>query len=322
MLRRLLALGAALVVLILVVLGVKGCLDSRARGALSSYAGDVEQIVNETSQTSKAFFGKLEDPGKLSVTEFTGAVDADRSAMDTLLGRVEGLSAPGEMHSAQKSLEFVYELRDAAMGTIATKMKTALGEAGAQQATAAIARQMQKLLASDVIYESVTRPEINGKLADNGLEDHKVPKSTFVPDGTKWLDEAEVAKALAQVSGSNAGAPTAGTHGLGLVGVRIGENELVPETLNSVVVEGTPEIEVEVENQGESTENGITVVVTVNGKETTLEIPSLEVGVAEAAVVPLTPTPEGETTLEIEVEPVPGEEFTDNNEATYTVNFE
>ncbi len=35
-------------------------------------------------------------------------------------------------------------------------------------------------------------------------------------------------------------------------------------------------------------------------------------------MVPLTPAPEGEPTLEIEVEPVPGEEFTDNNEATYT----
>jgi hypothetical protein len=256
------------------------------------------------------------------VTEFSGAVNADRSAMDTLLGRVEGLGAPGEMSGAQKSLEIVYELRDAAMDTIANKMKTALGEAGAQQATAAIARQMQKLLASDVTYESITRPEINGKLADNGLEDDEVPKSTFVPDGTKWLDEAEVAKALGQVSGTTAGAPSAGSHGLGLVGVRIGESELVPEVANSVVVEGTPEIEVEVENQGESTENGITVVVTVNGKETTQEIPSLEVGVAETAVVPLTPAPEGLTELEIEVEPVPGEEFTDNNEATYSVDFE
>ena len=322
MLRRLLALGAALVILILVVLGVKGCLDARARSALSDYAGSVEQIVNETSQTSKAFFGKLEEPGKLSVTEFSGAVEADRSAMDTLLGRVEALSAPGEMSGAQKSLEIVYVLRDAAMGTIAAKMKTALGEAGAQQATAVIARQMQKLLASDVIYESVTRPEINGKLAANEIEGHEVPKSTFLPDGTKWLDEAEVTKALAKVSGSNAGTPSEGTHGLGLVGVRIGETELVPETLNSVVVEGTPELEVEVENQGESTETGLTVVVKANGKETTQEIPSLEVGVAEAAVVPLTPAPKGETTLEVEVEPVPGEEFTANNKATYTVNFE
>jgi hypothetical protein len=322
MLRRLLALGGALVILILVVLGVKGCLDARARSALTDYARNVEQLVNETSQTSKAFFGTLEDPGTLSVTEFTSQVNADRSEMDTLLGRVEGLSAPGEMSSAQKSLEIVYELRDAAMDTIAAKMKTALGEAGAQQATAVIARQMQKLLASDVTYESITRPEINGKLENNGIEDQEVPKSTFLPDGTKWLEEAEVSQALGQVSGSNAGTPSEGTHGLGLVGVRIGESELLPETLNSVAVEGTPEIEVEVENQGESTENGITVVVTANGKETTSEIPTLEVGVAETAVVPLTPAPKGETTLEIEVEPVPGEEFTTNNEATYLVNFE
>lgn len=322
MLRRLLALGGALVALIVVVLGVKGCLDARARGALSDYARDVEQIVNETSQTSKAFFGKLEDPGKMSVTEFSDQVETDRNAVDALLGRVEGLSAPGEMSGAQKSLEIVYELRGSAMDTIAAKTKTALGEAGSQQASAAIARQMQKLLASDVTYESITRPEINGKLEDNGIEDHEVPKSTFVPDGTKWLDEAEVSKALGQVSGSSGGTPAAGTHGLGLVGVRIGESELVPEVPNSVVVEGTPELEVEVENQGESTENGIVVVVTVNGKETTQEIPTLEVGVAETAVVSLTPTPKGETELEIEVEPVPGEEFTDNNEATYTVDFE
>ena len=43
---------------------------------------------------------------------------------------------------------------------------------------------------------------------------------------------------------------------------------------------------------------------------------------AVPAIVPLTPAPEGLTELEVKVEPVPGEQFTDNNEATYTVNFE
>jgi hypothetical protein len=322
MLRRLLALGGALVVLILIVLGVKGCLDARARGALSDYARNVEQIVNETNQTGKGFFNKLEDPGNLSVTEFTSEINADRSAMVNYASRVEGLSAPGEMGSAQKSLELVYVLRSSAMEQIANKMKTALGEAGAATATAAIARQMQKLLAADVIYESVTRPEINGKLADNGIEGDDVPKSTLLPDGTKWLDEAEVKTALGKVNGSNTGTVTAGIHGLGLLAVRIGETELVQEAPNTVVTEGTPEVEVEVQNQGESTENGVTVVVTANGKETTQEIPSLEAGASETAVVPLTPAPEGETTLEVEAEPVPGEQVTENNEATYTVNFE
>jgi hypothetical protein len=325
MLRRLLALGGALVVLILIVLGVKGCLDARARGALSDYARNVEQIVNETNQTSKDFFDKLEDPGNLTVTEFTTEIDADRSAMTNYASRVEGLSAPGEMSNAQNSLELVYILRAAAMEQIANKMPTALGEAGAAQATAAIARQMQKLLAADIIYESVTRPDINGQLADNGIEGDDVPKSTFLPDGTKWLDEGEVRSALAKVNGSTTEATTGGVHGLGLLGVRIGETELVAEAPNTVVTEEgtlTPEVEVEVQNQGESTENGITVVVIANGKETTQEIASIEAGSTGTAVVPLTPAPKGETTLEVEAEPVPGEQVTENNEATYTVNFE
>jgi hypothetical protein len=322
MLRRLLALGGALVVLILIVLGVKGCLDARARSALSDYAGNVEQIVNETNQTSKDFFGKLEDPGNLSVTEFTSELNADRSAMSNYAGRIDGLGAPGEMSRAQKSLELVYELRDAAMESIATKMPTALGEAGAAKATAGIARQMQKLLAADVIYETVTRPEIDGKLADNGIEGDDVPKSTFLPDGTKWLDEGEVKNALGAVNGSSGGTASPGLHGLGLLGVSIGGTELTSEVANSVVTEGTPEVEVQVQNQGESTENGITVVVSADGKETTTEISAIEPGAIETAVVPLTPTPKGETTLEIEAEPVPGEHVTTNNEATYTVNFE
>jgi subtilase family serine protease len=97
---------------------------------------------------------------------------------------------------------------------------------------------------------------------------------------------------------------------------------LVEEVSNSVVTEGTPEVEVEVQNQGESTENGVVVVVTADGAETTQEIATLEPGASETAVVPLTPTPEGVTTLEVEVEPVPGEQVTENNEATYSVNFE
>jgi hypothetical protein len=322
MLRRLLALGGALVVLVLIVLGVKGCLDARARSALSDYSRDVKQILIETGQTSKDFFGKLEEPGGLSVTEFTGQVDADRSAMTNYKTRVEGLSAPGEMSSAQKSLELVYTLRASAMETIAAKLPTALGEAGAARATAAIAKQMQTLLASDIVYESVTRPEINGKLADEGITGDDVPKNAFVPDGTKWLEESEVSKALGSVSGSSGGEPSAGVHGLGLVGTSIGETELVAESTNSVITEGTPEVEVTVQNQGESTENGVTVVVIANGKETTQEIATLEAATEETAVVPLTPAPEGETELEVKVEPVPGEQFTDNNEATYTVIFE
>jgi CARDB len=321
MLRRALALGAGLVVLILIVLGVKGCLDARAHRALTDYARNVEQIVNSTEQTSKDFFDKLENPGGLSVTEFTAQVNADRSAVDSYAARVDGLSAPGELSHAQSTLELVYELRKSAMDEIANKMGTALGDAGAARAAGGIARQMQKLLASDVLYESIVRPEIDHELEANGVEGGEVPKSSFLPS-TEWLEESKVSSALAAVSGST-GAATPGVHGIELVGVSINGTELSAEGANAVAVEEAAEVEVSIENQGESTENGVQVAVSVNGGNT-LEGTIEQVGAGEigTTTIPLTPTPEGEATVEVKAGPVPGEHITENNEATYTVVFE
>jgi hypothetical protein len=320
MLRRLLALGAALVLVILIVLGVKGCLDARARSALSDYAGNVGQIVNETQQTSKQFFGKLEEAGSRSPKEFVTEVGADSSAMANYAARIDGLSTPGDMGSAQHALELSYELRQSAMETIAKRMPTALAAQGAPKAVAAITRQMQTLLAADVIYENVARPEIDGVLASNSIEGKDVPKARFLPD-VKWLEESEVSSALGSVSGSSA-ASGSGVHGLGLIGTSVNGTPLSAESTTSVAVEETPEVEVTVQNQGESTENSVTVKVIADGKETTADSNPIEAGAEETVVIPLTPAPEGETSLEVEAEPVPGEKVTTNNEATYPVIFE
>jgi hypothetical protein len=322
-LRRALALGAGLVVLILIVLGVKGCLDARAHRALSDYARSVTQIVEETKGTSKGFFGKLTEPGELSVTDFVEVVNADRSAMESYASRVDGLSAPGDMGKAQNALEFVYDLRSGAMNEIAGEMSTALGEVGSEKAVATIANQMQKFLASDVLYASVVRPEIDRVLADNGIEGDDVPESIFLPEGTKWLDPNSVSSALGLVSGAGTGSKTGGIHGLGLLGTAINETPLVPESTVSVSSEETPEVEVEVQNQGESTESGITVSVTVSGGSAISgTIDSIAPQETQTVVIPLTPAPRGQVELEVEVGSVPGEGITTNNEATYTVEFE
>jgi hypothetical protein len=321
LLRRGLALGGGLLVLILVVLGVKGCLDARKDRALSDYARDVSQIVDETDQTSKTFFAKLDEPGSLSVTEFVNQVSADRSAMDGYASRIDGLSAPGDMSHAQNALELVYELRSSAMDNIAEKMSTALGDVGSEKATLSIAKQMQTLLSADVLYESVARPEINGVLESNGIEGDNVPKSTFLPEGTKWLEESAVTAALESVSGSST-ATTGGLHGLGLIGTSINGTELTAESTTAVASEGTPEVEVQVQNQGESTENGVSVSVSVDGNTLSGTINSIAAGETETALIPLTSAPAGEVTLEVDVATVPGEQVSTNNKASYNVAFE
>lgn len=320
MLRRGLALGGGLILLILIVLGIKGCLDARANRALEDYARDVTQIVEETQQTSKSFFGKLEDPGNASVTDFVDQVNADRSAMDTYATRIDDLDAPGDMGDAQANLELAYQLRASAMDQIAEKMPTALGDAGADKAITGIAKQMQKLLAADVVYEQVVRPEVDGVLAKNGISDSDLPKDTFLPD-EKWLDETEVGEALGAISGNSAG-DVSGVHGTELSAVTANETELVEGAPATISGEEGVELEVSVLNSGESTENGVTVAVSFEGNTIKGEIDELPVGESGTAVIPLTPTPSGEVELEVVVEAVPGENITENNEATYTLIVE
>jgi len=324
MIRRGLALGGGLILLILVVLGVKGCLDARANRELSDNARNVTQIAEETDHTSKSFFGRLEDPGGISVTDFVDQVNADRSAMDGYASRVDGLGAPGDMGDAQSTLKLVYDLRSDAMNEIAEKMSTALADEGAKKATAVISRQMQKLLASDVLYETIVRPEIDGVLADNGISGSDVPPSSFLPEGTEWLEEETSAAALGEVSGSeiSSGVPSL-IHGRGLAGASINGSELVEGGAVSVSVEETPEVEVLVENQGEATESGVTVSISIDGgKAIEQDISSIGAGELESVTIPLTPTPTGEKTLEVKVDSVPGETVSTNNEASYVVVFE
>jgi hypothetical protein len=320
LLRRALALGGGLLLLILIVLGVKGCLDARAHSELSDYSRKVTEILEGTEQTSKSFFAKVENPGNASVTDFVNEVNGDRSAMDGYRSRVEDLGAPGDMSRPQRNLELVYELRANAMDQIAEKMPTALGDAGAEKAMAGIAKQMQSLLASDIVYESVVRPEVDGILAENGITGDDLPKSSVLPD-EKWLEESTVSDALGAISG-NSGSATPGVHGTELAGVIVNGTELAEGAPATVSGEEGVELEVQVANQGESTENGVTVAVTVEGNTIKGEIDELPVGETGTATIPLTPTPSGEVTLEVEVEPVPGEELAENNVGTFTLLVE
>jgi hypothetical protein len=320
--RRAIGLGGGLLILILLVLGVKGCLNARKERALKDYARDVSQIVDETDQTSKAFFGRLEDPGSLSVTEFEAEINADRSAMENYLSRVQKLDVPGDMSKAQNGLELVYQLRSSAMGVIAERMSSALGEAGREAAVSVIAHQMRTLLASDVLYEVVVRPEINRVLADNGIEGRDVPESQFLPNGVEWLDSSKIDTALGAVSGGSAASATCPC-GTGLIAATLDGTALqegVPVTVSS---NGTPELDVQVQNQGASELSGVTVSVSVDGgSPIEQDISSIAPGETQTVTIPITPAPSGQATLDVEVKPVPGEEVTDNNSASYTVTFQ
>lgn len=320
MLRRGIAAGAALLVLVLLVLGVRGCLNARKERALKDYGQNVAAIVDESQQISTALFKQLDDPGSLSVTEYTNDIASDRSGLDSLLQRTKQLDVPGDMKSAQDAFELTMQLRRNALTNMSNSIATALGNEGRSEAVDKIAFQMKALLASDVVYRQIAKPEMEQALSSNGIDDVTIPPSQFLPDDS-WLDPTTVEDALSGVSGAAAATP--GIHGLGLIQTSANGSVLEEGVPVTVSAGDQPELEVQVQNQGDSEESGVTVSVTVDGgNPIEQQISSIAPGATETVKIPLTPAPSGDTTLDVEVQPVPGEQVSDNNVATYDVTFQ
>jgi hypothetical protein len=322
MLRRAIATGAGLLVLVLLVLGVKGCLNARKDRALKDYGRNVTAIVQETDQISASFFKQLESPGTLSVTEYTNDIASDRSGLDSLLQRTDQLDVPGDMGPAQQAFELTMQLRRNALTNISNSISTALGQEGRTEAVDKIAFQMKAFLASDVLYRQVAKPEMEQALSANGIDDVTIPPSKFLPDDS-WLDSTKIGDSLSQVSGGGGAAATPGIHGLGLIQTSANGQVLEEGVPATISAGGKPELDVQVQNQGDSDESGVTVSVTVDGGQPIeQQISSIAAGETQTVKIPLTPAPQGQATLDVEVQSVPGEQVSDNNKASYQVTFQ
>jgi hypothetical protein len=322
--RRLVGVAVGILILILLVLGVRGCLNARKEREFENYARDLGVLTADSQQLSQGFFGRLEDPGNLTELNFEAEVKADRGAAEGLLTRARGLDAPGELSAGQADLVLAFELRRDGLAATSEEIGTALGDEGREDAIAAISEDMQFFLASDVLYRRA-QAQINQVLAEEGI-DETAPDSEFLP-GIDWLDETMIAESLNQISGQEV---SGGVHGLGLLQVvaQPGEVPLDEGAPATVSGEDTPELEVQVQNQGDSEETEIPVTVTASAGTESIEaegtIDRIAPGEIATVTIPLEPPPpQGEqVSVDVSVTPVPGEEVADNNEATYEVTFE
>jgi hypothetical protein len=324
MVRRAVGAGVVVLLLILIVLGIRGCLDARKERSFENYARDLNAIVAQSKQLSEGFFARLNDPGNLTPLSFRAEVNADRGAMEQLTSRVEDLNTPDELKGAQSELDLAFTLRSDALTGISDQISTALGNQGGSKAVDSIAGYMNYFLASDVLYERA-QVEINAELQDQGINE-TVPESVFLPD-LRWLDPLEVSSALALVSGGKQA--TSGTHGLALyqTTVQPGDVSLDPSAAATISGTGSPEIDVQVQNQGDSEETDVVVSFELTGGTQTISgegtISQVAAGDIQTASIPIEPAPDPgqQLTLEVTVHPVPGEKIASNNRSSYQVTF-
>lgn len=329
MVRRAVALGVGALVLILLVVGVKGCLNSRTSNSLKDYNRNVGAIVTDSNdQVSKPLFELLAGGTGTNALDLQQNVNQVRVTADEDVKRAKALDVPGDMKDAQYHVLDVLTLRAAGVQKIADDLPNLTGN-DSEAAAGRIAGQMSAFLASDVLYSQRVTPFVQEALAKHDIKDQPIVTSQFLLD-IQWLDAAFVRKRLTgKGSGSSSSTPAPGTHGHGLLGVKVGDVTLVPGQTNRATSGANPVFNVKFANQGENDEFDVVISVAITssgGRPITVQkrIDQTTKGGGEVTVqVPLGRAPPLNTAVNVKVAiaPVRGEVNTTNNSATYTVIF-
>jgi hypothetical protein len=328
MVRRTIAIGGGLLLFVLLVFGVRGCLDARKERAMEDYVRGANELVDLSKAESRQLFDVLgAGTGQDQAVDQQNQANALRVDSATLSDRARDLDVPDELSEAHDYFLEALDLRRDGLAEIASELPGALAQEERRESTAQIANVMRVFLASDVLLVSRFKPILDDalKAEEVTVPTKRPPALTFVED-ISWVDPDFVADEIEGIRAAD-GTETAGLHGNGLGAVSLAGTALTPGGSATVALTQDAAFDVEVVNQGDSTETDVRVSVTVGSGGDAIEaeetIDEIAAGEAKAVTIPLSrQPPTGQNVpITVRVEPVQGEEVTDNNEGEFTVIF-
>lgn len=329
------ALGAGVVVVILLFLLIKGCASIRKENSYKDYVREVSADMQQSQQESDAVFGLLRKQSGQSAVDLQNNINGFRAEASKLAERAKKRDTPGELKTAHRYLVDALQLRADGLGSIARLLPTALGDQGAGTAIKQIAAQNRLFDASDVLFTQRYLPRLYSAIKKEGLvndvpipEILRSPKKGFLPD-INWLRPTVVAETLTGTGSTTSSAATPGLHGTGLVAVTVQPSgvALTPSGTVDIRAQKGLSFDVQAQNQGQNDEKNVLVKVTVAGSGKPIsvdqEIASIAAGETATASVPLPSLPATgrPVTITVTVKAVPGEKKTDNNKQAYQAIF-
>jgi hypothetical protein len=325
------AVGALIVVLILIVVGVHSCQVSQANNDLRDYAVSVASLMRQSNHEGATLFGLLaQSQGSGTSSNLQSSVDEARLTASNQLAKARGLSAPGQLQAAQQDLVQALQMRADGIAAIARNLPSALQAQTAASAVNSIAANMALFYGSDALYKDYSLPLIVSALRRSGIpvggaSGEPVETGQFLPD-IHWLSPAFVATELKAPATPTApgGKIAPGSHGSKLDSVSVGGVTLQSSSANDVPVQPAPTFTLSFINSGQNKEVNVGCKVSVDGAGITGTgtVAQTSPGQTYSCKATLgSSPPAGAYTVTATVEPVPGEKNASNNTLKFPVTF-
>ena len=331
-LLRLLGLIAfAILIVVLLLLWVQSCQEDAKQDAYSSYMADMSAVARDSERIGRELSDVLTTPGIKPADlqkQLAGLVQQQEIGVE----RARKLDPPGPLFDSHERSIDSLNFRVEGLAGLGEAFRRTQGSKDAAAAGALLASQAERLSASDVVWDDLFKEPSVATLQEEEISGVEVPDSNFVqtPDLASTRSMVPIWERIngSAASGSTGGTPS-GLHGTNIEQVTVvpGGQVLSESAENTVEASTDLAFAVAVANGGNSQEVKIEVTLTIQQsptpivKKETIDI----INPDETKQVVFRDFPSvdfGERRImRIDVDPVPGEQRTNNNSAEYPVIF-
>jgi hypothetical protein len=322
----LIAFAIAIVIVLFTVL--RECTGESKATPYREYMDQVRPIAQDSEQVGRELNMALTTPGikqAALLQKLRGLAQQQEQAVT----QVREIEPPGRLRLEHANAVEALEFRVSGIQRLEDAFRQNANAKNAAEAGSDLAAQVQRLLASDVIWEDLFYAGTVDTLQDEEVKGVNVPHSRFLTN-TDLATQRGMATTWRRIQDAATGGTPTGLHGSSLVSVvaRPDGVRLTTAEDNFVVATADLAFDVTFENSGESQEVQVVVGLTIqqtpspitrtktvdlidSGEQKTVRFGNL------GQIVQF----DAKTPVKVDIKPVPGETKTDNNSATYSVIF-
>jgi len=327
LLRLIGLIALAILIVVLLVVWVEGCTEDAKRERNQTYLAEIGAIGNASAKLGQQLSTLLTTPG-LNQEDLDAKLGGYAQTADNQVQRAQNLNPPGPMVGPNTGAVESLRYRANGLRGLQTAFQETVDETDASAAGELLLVRTQRLLASDIIWTDSFQAPAATVLQEEGIEGLDVPSSEFVT-GDDLVSQSSLAAIWQRIQGASTDGTPTGLHGNQIASVKALPSGQLLSTTTETTIKVTDDLafEVGVTDSGESQEVRVKVTLTIPKQPEpivkTQTIPLIDPGETKTLtfqVGALVPFGE-QTTVQVDVEPVPGETNTSNNSYEYPVIF-
>jgi hypothetical protein len=321
----------AVLVVILLVFVIFSCTGQSKKSSYKSYAQDMTTVASSSEKIGRDMDAALTTPG-IQPNELATKLDGLADLQSQGIGDAQKIRPPGSLRNENDAALQSLSFRVSGLRRLADSFRATAGSEDSSGASQRLAKQAQRLVTSDVIWDDLFRAAVLAQMRSDGVSGIAVPDSNFVqnPDfgsSSYWQPVFERVNGAATSGGG--GTSTGGLHGTGIVETKaLPSGSVLSPTTENVITAGTNlGFAVVVEDTGDSQEVQVKVTLTIQQQPSpivaTRTIASINPGQQKTVNFTNLGQPQfaTKTTVRVDVQPVKNEANADNNTASYPVIF-